>query len=69
MIDDGNLLPEIRVIDNYIGVIEFLVQKLASDTDVSFLSSDFYLKIIALRDCVRELKNSYINSLKFQSYE
>ena len=69
MIDDKNLLPEVRLIDNYIQVIEFLVDKLAKDSCVMFLNEDFFKQIIEVKSSVQQLRLLYINSLKFQNYE
>ena len=69
MIDDKNLLPEVRLIDNYIQVIEFLVDKLAKDSCVMFLNEDFFKQIIVVKSSVQQLRLLYINSLKFQNYE
>lgn len=67
--DRDNLLPEVRLVDNYIGVLEFLVHKIGEDCDVSFLSTRFYEQLIKTRESVRDLRNCYINSLKFQNYD
>lgn len=69
MIDDKSLLPEVRLIDNYIQVIEFLVEKLAKDSSVMFLNSDFFEQILVVKSSIQQLRLLYINSLKFQNYE
>ena len=69
MIDDKNLLPEVRLIDNYIQVIEFLVEKLAKDSCVMFLNQDFFEQILVVKSSIQQLRLLYINSLKFQNYE
>lgn len=69
MIDDKNLLPEVHLIDNYIQVIEFLVDKLAKDSCVMFLNQDFFEQILVVKSSIQQLRLLYINSLKFQNYE
>lgn len=69
MIDDKNLLPEVRLIDNYIQVLEFLVEKLAKDSCVMFLNQDFFEQILVVKSSIQQLRMLYINSLKFQNYE
>lgn len=69
MIDDKNLLPEVRLIDNYIQVLEFLVDKLAKDSCVMFLNQDFFEQILVVKSSIQKLRLLYINSLKFQNYE
>lgn len=69
MIDDKNLLPEVRLIDNYIQVLEFLVDHLAKDSCVMFLNEDFFKQILVVKSSVQQLRLLYINSLKFQNYE
>lgn len=69
MIDDKNLLPEVRLIDNYIQVLEFLVEKLAHDSCVMFLNQDFFEQILVVKSSIQKLRLLYINSLKFQNYE
>lgn len=69
MIDDENLLPEVRLIDNYIQVLEFLVDKLARDSCVMFLNQDFFEQILVVKSSIQQLRLLYINSLKFQTYE
>lgn len=69
MIDDKNLLPEVHLIDNYIQVLEFLVEKLAKDSSVMFLNQDFFEQILVVKSSIQHLRLLYINSLKFQNYE
>lgn len=69
MIDDQNLLPEVRLIDNYIQVLEFLIEHLAQDSCVMFLNEDFFKQIIVVKASIQQLRMLYINSLKFQNYE
>lgn len=66
---EENLLPEIKLINNYIDVATYLLSRLPQDCDLSLLSPAFNNQLLTVQDELRHLKQVYINSLKFQSYE
>lgn len=63
------LLPDIKLLNNYIDVVQYLLSRVPSDCNLSLLPPSFYTQLLKVQDEVRELKSVYINSLKFQSYE
>ena len=69
MSSDDNLLPELKQVNNYISVIEFLCGSLYNDCNLSLLPGKFVTQLLTVTEEVRQLRNVYINSLKFQSYE
>lgn len=67
--DNENLLPEVKLVNTYIGTIEHLVGSLQLDCNLTILPPSFFNQLLVVSAEVRKLRNEYINSLKFQSYE
>lgn len=66
---ESTLLPDVKQINNYVGVLEFIAASLANDCNISLLGQKFYTQLLSVQNEIRELRNVYINSLKFQTYE
>lgn len=68
-LSSDTLLPDIKLLNNYIDVVQYLLSRVPNDCNLSLLPPSFYSQLLKVQDEVRELKSVYINSLKFQSYE
>lgn len=60
------IMSSVRSVNFAICVLEHTVSMLRHEIDTSPFPSDFYLEIIAVDNKIRDLRNSYICSLKFR---
>lgn len=66
---DSTLLPDVKLVNNYVSLLEFIAGQMSTDCNLSLMGSAFYTQLLAVQAEIRELRNVYVNSLKFQSYE
>lgn len=67
--DDDNLLPEVKLVDTYIGTIEHLIYSVQVNCNLTIFPQSFFTQLLKVSEEVRNLRNEYVNSLKFQNYE
>lgn len=67
--DDNNLLPEVKMVDTYIGTIEHLIYSVQVNCNLTIFPPSFFTQLLKVSEEVRILRNEYVNSLKFQNYE
>lgn len=67
--DNNDLLPEVKMVDTYIGTIEHLIMSLQLNCNLTLFPPSLFTQLLACQAEVRKLRNEYVNSLKFQNYE
>lgn len=66
---ESTLLPDVKMVNNYLGVLEFVANSIATDCNISLMGQKFYTQLLSVQNEIRALRGVYVNSLKFQSYE
>lgn len=64
-INDENLLPELRFIVHNIAMLEHEVKFMLDNCQFSLLPSDFFNSVYEVKKAVENVREVYINSLRF----
>lgn len=63
---DDPLLPEIKLVDTYIGTLEHLIYSLGENCNLLIFPPALRTQIIMVQEEIRKLRSAYVESIKFQ---
>ena len=60
------IFPSVKSVSFAISVLEHTIDMLENEIDTSCFPTDFFLQIVDTRNSINDLRNGYINSLRFK---